>query len=345
MKYFLLGFSVLVALDGSITDIRFGKVKNGHLLVAFAIWAVSILIYSICRREEFVFPLFSFLLNLILSIVLSVVLYRLDIWAPGDMKLFILIVLIYPFSCYVCRPGNIFPALDFVIFSFAIGYLYLLATSILHKYNNNNPDPAPAGKRKMFSKNSLIRLSTNIGYFAMAGFALNYFIGEFYYANHSLCVLIIAGLVYGLEKSVPKLKKNIGIVLFLLFVVLSFVKGDLYYFLIGLLESILLAAILGQLGNLVESNSYVQVHGEDVKPGMILSFSSVWAMQKCIDPNIPKTTTESRRSRMSVEQAEAVKEWCRITKRDVSVVSMLPFVPMFMCGLIVQIIRFFLVAY
>ena len=133
MKYFLLGFSVLVALDGSITDIRFGKVKNGHLLVAFAIWAVSILIYSICRREEFVFPLFSFLLNLILSIVLSVVLYRLDIWAPGDCKLFLVLSLIYPLTRYATKDGNIFPSLDIVIYAFALGYLWLIASHFISK--------------------------------------------------------------------------------------------------------------------------------------------------------------------------------------------------------------------
>ena len=340
MKYCFLALAFAIAILGSVTDIRYGKVKNKHLLIALVVWIISSLIYTIAWHGEFVFPFYYYGLNFVLSIGFSIVLYYLDIWAPGDIKLFLLLVLIYPFSCYVCKPGNIFPSLDIVIFAFASGYLFLLSSSILHKDTANAKDFILNDSKTL--KRKLLNLFSNIGFFSTVNLLLQLYLPEFYKANHSLCILITAGLIYIFGKKTPKAKNTTGYCLFISFIILSIISKNTKQFFFNTIESILLAAIFGEMGRIIENNSYLEIDGKDVKPGMILSYTSVWAMQKCIDPNIPRTTTESRRSRITPEQAEAVKTWCQITKRTITIVDMLPFIPMLCFGLLTEILRYFL---
>ena len=342
MKYFLLALSLTIAVVGSITDIRRGIVKNTHLMITFLILAASVLISIVFIQDISTFPYFYYFLNLALSAALSIAFYYMDIWAPGDVKIYLLITAIYPFSCYSCRPGNIFPALDLVIIAFASGYIFLLITSFLQKEKANW-----TGRNiiSWFSKRTLLRFVANIGFFSFVQLLLRLVLPAFYESNRSLCILITAGAVYLLDRAAPTIKLVLGYLMFLLYIGLSFWHGDLYRFIFGIGESILLAAVFGEIGRIIKTNSYSEVNEENVKPGMILSFSSIWAMQKCIDPNIPRTTTESRRSRITVEQAEAVRNWCRITKRNITVVDMLPFIPMLAFGLLIQILRYFVTIY
>ena len=342
MKYFHLALSLTIAVVGSITDIRHGIVKNTHLMIALIIWTASVLISIVFMQNISAFPFFYYFLNLILSAALSITFYYMDIWAPGDVKLYLLITIIYPFSCYSCRPGNIFPALDLVIIAFASGYIFLLIASLLHNKETNW-----TGKNiiSWFSKKTLLRFVANIGFFSFVQLLLRLVLPDFYESNRSLCILITAGAVFLLDGAAPTTKLVLGYLMFLLFIGLSFWHGDFYRFIFSIVESILLAAVFGEIGRIIKTNSYSEVNEENIKPGLILSFSSIWAMQKCIDPNIPRTTTESRRSRITEDQAEAVRNWCRITKRNITVVDMLPFIPMLAFGLLIQILRYFFTVY
>ena len=342
MKYFHLALSLAVVSAGAITDIRQGVVRNKHLLIAFSVWAVSVVLYMLIAPGELSFPFLYYCINLVLAAALSIIFYYMDIWAPGDVKLYLLIAIIYPFSCYSCKPGNLFPALDLAIFAFAFGYLCLLVSSFVRKQKGQME---PSSFFRWFSKNRLFLFAANIGLFSFIPFVFRLFLPDFYNANRSLCILLTAGIVYLADRKIPTIKMVIGYLLFAIFLVLSFIDGDLYRFLFHTGESILLAAAFGEIGRIMESCSYSEVPGEDVRPGMILSFRTIWDMQKCIDPNIPKTTTESRRSRITAQQAEAVRNWSRITKRSITIVDMLPFVPMLAFGLAAQILRYFLMAY
>lgn len=110
----------------------------------------------------------------------------------------------------------------------------------------------------------------------------------------------------------------------------------------SLLLSTAFAIISRALFEMGSVNSYREIPGNEAGAGAILSLGSVLAMQRCTDPNIPRSTTESRRSRLSAHQLEAVRNWCRITGRTVAVVEMLPFVPFMFAALILEPLRCFL---
>ncbi len=78
---------------GALTDIRSGRVKNKHLMIFLTAWLIFVVSeYFILQSSSI--PTFSLALNVLLAVIVSVIFYLADIWAPGDCKLYILISLI-----------------------------------------------------------------------------------------------------------------------------------------------------------------------------------------------------------------------------------------------------------
>ncbi len=94
----LIALCLLVSIIGAWTDIKTGRVLNLYLLIVAGIGAI---IYSIATatHQTDLTNLPRWGINLALSILLSIVFYLSDIWAPGDAKLFMLVVALYPILC------------------------------------------------------------------------------------------------------------------------------------------------------------------------------------------------------------------------------------------------------
>ena len=340
MNAYFLCFPLIVSITGSITDIRSGKVKNKHLIISIIAWLLSVVFYSLLTHKPAYLINRYTVCNLILSCLLSLVFYLLDIWAPGDIKIFLFIVLSFPFEFYTHKSGNLFPSLDIVIFSFAAGYLYLASASLIKSRNWGGNFYNPLNYWR--SKDGFSSLLSSIGFFSATNLLLGSLLPVFYSANRSLLVLICFGVMILLDKKANSLKTILGYIFLFIFIILSMVHRNLGQFLINMFESLILSIIFHEIGRIIGASSYKEIAGEDVRPGMILSFASVLSMQKCIDPNIPRATTENRRSRLNSAQAFAVAQWCKNAKRNVTIVEMLPFVPLLSVGLIIEIIRFYM---
>ena len=111
--------------------------------------------------------------------------------------------------------------------------------------------------------------------------------------------------------------------------------------LFSLVLCLLISIVLDVLNSSARTNTYEVISGDEVKPGMILSYTTIMAMQNCIDPNIPRSTTENRRSRITDVQANAVKTWCKNAKSDIVIVKMIPFAPFIALSVVIEIIRYF----
>lgn len=337
MKYLYLGLSLAAAVVGAVTDTKYGRVKNKHLLIALCLWLLIAIIGAI-HNGAFVSFSTPFLLNFLLGSVASIFLYLCDIWAPGDAKLYLLIILIFPFNCYIRREGNIFPSLDLIVFAFAIGYCILIFDAFFKRQEK--------GKNEFSLKNTgsmgfaLTGVISNAGIISAAGSITERFFPVFYYGNSILIILLIT--VFILLTSKYRIKNIVGFICFCIFVIVSIINGDIFGTIKWCLQGAVIALIISYANGKIRQSIYRSISGDEIKPGMILSFASVWSMQKCIDPDIPRSTTETRRSRLTDKQAIAVKEWCRITKREVTVVEMLPFAPSFAAAVLVIILRFFL---
>lgn len=335
MTFVYLSLTLLVSVLGAFTDIRSGRVKNKHLNIALIIW-LALVISEAIFNHSYVTSIFPFVLNIVLTFITALIFYLIDIWAPGDCKLFIVISIIFPFNAYIVRNGNIFPALDFVIYAFALGYVVLLINSIIrHLRGSKNADNTV----KINLKNSLsVMLNTGIILFLYS--MLDIFAAEFFYSNQMLCTLLIIGAACLIQKKFGNLRKILGFIGLIFFLSQSIVYNSLINACLSLIESLIIAVILEFINNRAYENIYREISQNEIRPGMILSFSTLWAMQKCIDPDLPRTTTENRRSRLTERQAEAVKTWCRNARSNVIIVEMMPFAPFLAGAVLIQILRF-----
>jgi len=329
----LIALCLLVSIIGAWTDIRAGRVPNLYLLIAAALGAI-IYASAIATHQTFWTSFPGWAINLTLAVILSVVFYLYDVWAPGDAKLFILVTAIYPLSFYAAPAANLFPALSIVVFAYAVGYLYLVALALRRSRTGDRTLLLPTINRAF-----IIGFLINAGVIIGLQMAIATLLPDFYTANQVLVLLSTVGFCYILQRKWPKILLFVGAIGLLSALIMAVITSEYSTLLVSLPLSIIMALLTQLLVRLADTNSYREIKGEEVKPGMILSYGSILAMQNCIDPNIPRQTTENRRSRLSISQAEAVRNWCRITNRPVMIVEMLPFAPFLCVGLIIELIR------
>ena len=302
-----------VSFIGAFTDIRTGRV--------FAVGE-----YFLAHSSSI--PIFPLTVNVILAVMTAIIFYLTDIWAPGDCKLYIVISLIFPMSAYVVRKGNIFPALNFVIYAFALGYIFLLAAALIHK---------PEAKLPNFTLQHVPSVLANTGTISLLNVLINTCAPEFFYANQVLCILSSAALILVLQRKADKARRVIGFV-GLLYILL----GSWSAAFMTLALSLVTASAIEFISTRARANTYREISGDEVCPGMILSFVSVLAMMKSTAPDLPKTTTENRRTRLTQRQADAVKTWCRNSHSNIVIVEMMPFAPFLAGGVVIEILRFLL---
>ena len=330
MIFIYLALALLISAMGALTDIRFGYVSNRHLIMALVIWIILMLIEAIFLSSPSV-NILPRVLNAVLAFIAAIIFYLTDIWAPGDCKLYITVSLIFPVQAYAVQSGNIFPALNFIIYAFAAGYIALLALFIIRLAKGNAAMSDLRPKRI-----NIISVIANLGIIALINILFELYSPEFFYSNQILCVLSAIALICMIYNKFDKIRKIVGLIGLLFLIVCSSWQNIL----MSLVNGLIAAFIIEFINNNANINKYREIVKDDVRPGMILSYSTILAMQKCIDPELPHITTENRRSRITERQAEAVRNWCKNAKSNVIIVEMMPFAPFIALSVLIQIIRF-----
>ena len=337
MIFVYLSLTLLTAVLGAFTDIHAGRVKNKHLIVALIIWLALVICESIFKHS-LVIPTYPFTLNAGLAFITATIFYLADIWAPGDCKLYIIMAIIFPMNAYVIRDGNIFPALDFVIYAFALGYVALLTIIIIQQMSGKK-SKSTGNAIKINFKHSF-SIIASIGMISAIYTMLDIYATDFFYANRMLCTVSVIGIICLLQKRMDKVRQIVGLIGLIFSLIQCIAYNSWFNAFLGLIVSFVIAIIIEVINSRAYVNAYREISHDEVRPGMILSFSTLWAMQKCIDPELPQTTTENRRSRLTIRQAEAVRTWCKNAKRNIIIVEMIPFAPFIASAVLVQVLRF-----
>ena len=333
MTSLYLALALSIAVVGAFTDISSGRVRNKHLIIAFISWIIlAICEYLIFNSSSI--PVLPLALNVILAVVMSIIFYLTDIWAPGDCKLYIVISLIFPMYSYVVRNGNIFPALNFIIYAFALGYIFLIITTITKKTDIH----------LNFSLKYFVSILINAGIISFLNLMLNTFVPKFFFANQMLCILSLSALICLIPQKANIARSIIGFISLVYITIQSISSGSWLNTCLNLTISLIIASAIEFISNKARVNTYREISGNEVKPGMILSLMSLLAMLKYSDPKLPKTTTENRRSRITKSQADAVKNWCKKSHNKVIIVEMMPFAPFIAGAVVIQILRYLLLS-
>ena len=126
----------------SFTDIRDGIIKNKVLLGSGVLCCgLNFVYYFFFGRQYFTI----FFLDFVVLVILSVIMYALNLWAAGDSELLFLIVFAIPARYYDANMG-IAPAFFVIVFTFSISFIYIVLESIVLRVKNKDKLHFPLGR-------------------------------------------------------------------------------------------------------------------------------------------------------------------------------------------------------
>jgi len=328
------------------TDIRHGKVYNIFLLTIFIAYFLPQCFTLLPWLEAL--PSYTYITNILLCFTTAIGLYVADIWAPGDSKMFIVVVLIFPHLLYASPYESIFKALQILIWSFSFGYLFLILDNF--KKSTRHKEADPLNKKpfpKMLSEYLFLKTFSPI----IKSFILNFFLSaatttiltlyipQFYDANKSLCILSNILVCIWLNKRKAPLRIAVFIISLLVFTIRFFSYHNIVFH-VRMLLPVIIALISGMITRTVSQNNYTAINTSELKPGMILSYYTLNEIKKTklIFKNMPEATTESRKSRLSTENIDALKQWGNKTQKPILIVNILPFAPFIALGTLFEMV-------
>ena len=331
----LLLIIILLSFFVTITDMKYGLVKNRAVFLAGGLGAfINLFYYSVFAREFF----FPFLLNLFVMSIISLLLYARHYWAAGDSKLLICLVFLIPGRLYDKTGSNI-PGLNCLIMVFLVAYLYLICETVLFWALNKH---VYRGRSFIFRE-----IPSLIGNFVVVFCFLRVLsliyplvFKDFYNSNQILFSLIYFILVTIVSDA--RFAKNRIVIIFstiFLFIILiaQGLKNELHP--VALLSSNLVIILALLIRYFVSGYNYLEIPTEDVNPGMILSYATVFLFQGSLIKDLPHTTSEDMSDRISEAQAEAIKRW-GISKKGrsrITIVRKMPFAAFICVGTILYI--------
>ena len=199
---FILGIFI------SYSDLRYGLIKNKHLLISF-IFGGSAYLYILVTHYSNVF-LLSVIINLSASAILAYFFYLSNLWSAGDAKLFITLSFLIPSSRYVALFK--LPAISLLINIAILSFIFLLICGLIKVVVNIRFLPREIFKEKII----------DFFYSLAIVFSISWFIWFIFYkitfSDILLKVVIIYIFYYLISQFLKrfKLKKN---VLFLIFLI------------------------------------------------------------------------------------------------------------------------------
>ena len=328
----LLAEIVFLGIYVTRTDIKYGIIENKALLSAIIPGIIVNVLYFTMYAVDF---LTIYILNLIVISVFAIALYGFHFWGAGDSKLLICVNMLFPARLYDQNILSIAPGLNAVIIIFLLSYIFVFVESFILLL-----------KKTPFYKEHIMSLET------VKKFALNYLIcflylrgvngvlrnlfQETYIYNIiplSFLSIFLAVIVYN-HKFFRKWYMILIMITTNLFVTNIFVFNSVYFY-----SYLILLAVL-MFRYILNGYNYKEITTEEVKQGIVLAYPTVLWMVPSRIHNLPKTTTEDVRSRLSAEQAEAIKKWGRSKygRQRILIVRLIPFA-IFIC--IGELVYFF----
>lgn len=328
---------VFLGVYTSATDIRYGIIQNKVLIATLSIGMIlDCIYYGIFAREFTV----TFLINLLVISALAVALYAFHFWAAGDSKLLFGICLLFPARFYDAGDKTRISALLMILLIFLLAYLYVILDSVYQALKNTRF----FGSGKI-SKNEVI---TFLKQYVMCFIYLNalsricsHFLGQIYYENMLAFMFVNIFLAFVIQRKVL-FRKWYALLIAVVVNIVLYQKGGTIKDNIRI-YAILLVVLL--LRYLVSGYNYAEIETNQVKAGMILSVATVLEFQKSRVKGLPGTTNEDMSTRLSEDEADAIRRWeqSKYGKEKIVIVRKIPFAIFITSGSVIfLLIRLFM---
>ena len=313
----------------TITDIKRGQISNKLIMVFLIIGALIDFVFY--KANSFLIQ--TFLINVAIMIIVSLLLYLTHIWAAGDSKLVIAISILYPIRFTISNAGFLLEVL-IPAYAFVFSFLFLIGDSIYQTIK----------RKESLSINEIIaKVKRNIwSYLASCIYVLTFLKAEILLENFydlklgywkillNICLLAIISSV--------KILKNRYVVIGVgaTSIVLSLISG-VWEINLQRLGYYALVVILMIVKSYIEQYNYEEINVNDLKKGQILSTGSSILINRYKAENLPGISTEDMRSRLTDAEVAVVKELAKKKKdlRIITIVRKIPFAIFVSIGTIV----------
>ncbi|PHU34235.1 prepilin peptidase [Pseudobutyrivibrio ruminis] len=326
--------SLATCLYFSYTDIRYNRIKNIVLLLAGTLGlVVSLVGYYFLAKNL----LSYYLINIVIAVVVSQILYMTHVWAAGDSKMYICMAIMLPIMFSLQNGRIMFSSIFIATYAFLIGFIYLVGDTIflLAKREITIDFHNAAQQIKKFIFRYVRNIAMITGLWAIEELFVNRADPRYVVvlAMGNLCILMLISLLK------EWMKNGIACLLIICEVIIYFATGILslksinprYYLLIILLMIFRL---------LVNDGNYKTINSNDVKKGMILSTVTTVLMSNSNMEGLPRISKENMADRLTEEQAEAVRKWGFIKGEhiNIQIVKKVPFAIFLTLGMIIEIV-------
>ena len=330
--------AVEFALGGvaAVSDLRDGKIYNRHLVI-FGISGIAI--YSVFHRELVDGYLPGPIINAIVTLLISFLLFYTRFWSAGDAKLFWLMALLMPYSFY--PQGPLFSAFFLLMTIFCLAFVYVLGDSIYCYIVDGRRPPA---ERRFVTMNYLNR--NDIFDWVLRYVASSLLLGAVYktigfllpeVVNQNQGLLLVSGallliLIYRRLRTRSDIMLTIAVGLLANF--------SFYYLSASALTSLLdirgplIALLTIVVMRFAAAYDHMRIPVSELKPGMILSALTVAGFGPSRIKGLPRTTTETTDSRLAEAEVAVVRRWgaANPANSHIIVVSHVPLAPFILVG-------------
>lgn len=300
----------------SISDIKYGIIKN-RVLLSFAILGTALdgVYYGFFAKDIIV----DFVVNFLLVLFISLLLYYTHSFAGGDCKYCIVLAVLYPANLYLVYGNSIYTLCFSIGIAILYGYFYLLVSSVnaIVKKKNIISKEYVLNYLKTFFKSYISAMI----YIALIN--LGFLLFDY---NSNQWVISIACLTVAWIIGKYEIFKKIYIIIPVLVadVIISCILKELPISINPRSYLLVLFLIICQMT--IRTNLYENVKVTEVKQGMILSMYSSMLMQNSRVRGLPNVSVEDLRSRLTQDEVDAVKRWAKAREvEELVIVKKVPF--------------------
>lgn len=327
----------------SISDIKNHKAYNKDLLL-FACVGLIVQILSITIGDC---DAFASVVNVVLAFLSAFFFFAARIWAAGDAKLFIVMILLIPRGFYGLNTETLFPAFMVLGFSFTFALFYVIVESIVLFIKDFRKGNIGNWKRFLPKPSFRSLLAWVVGYFSVS--TLNTCIvkidhaGIWQKSNITVIIsLLLATAVFSVFETVKSQLALLCVciaVRIVLYVTSSIALIDIS------ITSLCAVTLIILVRSFTGQYNYRSIPTASVRTGQILAKQSLLFMIPSTVKGLPKWTDESTRCRLNSEEVDAIKRWehSKYGKNEITIVRHIPFAPFIFCGtLIYLLVSFYL---
>lgn len=350
---------LFIGLITSYEDIKFGKIRNKWIILGLS-WGVAMFILLLVLNMIGVFSTSFFfigesLVNFIISIIVSYLMWQNKIWAAGDAKLFIIYSLLIPLTFYAKSYLPFFPSVILLINIFVIVLFYIFFKSIYHigklffdRFKENKENQT-GGKSRAAIDFKKIVLSFKDGMMifwtmSLVMLVLLFFskqIQNFLKFDLSNLPILVFSLFILFRETIGKILKNKYIsrgiiVLLVVFVVFGLVK-DFSLAMVMILKAlervIIFMIIFGLFQKLVniyvDTDSYEKINVADLKTNMTLP---LFVLRLC-------GISQTEQTGLTEEQIAKIKKLAQEKNvQTIRIMKIMPFAFWIFFGILVTLI-------